>query len=139
MIVAGVLVVDSVTKWWASTGLHRSINPGGFVSLEHSLNSGLSFSALRSHSWLVITLSIAVLIGLVRAIQRSGGTGSCVALALIFGGGFSNLIDRLLHGGEVTDFLGIGNWFFCNGADVAISVGVALLIVQVCMGRKVLR
>lgn len=57
-----------------------------------------------------------------------------VALSLIAGGGLSNLIDRIAHGGHVIDFLNIGldgvRTGIFNIADVAIMVGVISLIVR---------
>lgn len=55
-----------------------------------------------------------------------------VGAALVCGGGLSNLIDRLLQDGNVTDFLNIGvgpvRTGIFNGADVALMVGVATLV-----------
>ena len=45
----------------------------------------------------------------------------------------------MTHQGSVTDFLQVGSLFVCNVADIAISIGVLVVIVQVCTGRKVLR
>jgi signal peptidase II len=57
-----------------------------------------------------------------------------VALSLIAGGGLSNLIDRIAHGGYVIDFLNIGLGGLRTGifniADVAIMVGAISLIVR---------
>ncbi len=54
------------------------------------------------------------------------------ALALVIGGGTSNLIDRLYYGGYVVDFLNVGvgsvRTGIFNFADVFIMVGVLLLI-----------
>ena len=50
-----------------------------------------------------------------------------VAIALIVGGGVSNLIDRLRYGGYVVDFLNVGIGSLRTGifnvADMAIMVG----------------
>jgi signal peptidase II len=52
---------------------------------------------------------------------------TAIALSLIAGGGLSNLIDRLVFGGYVVDFLNIGLGSLRTGifnvADVAIMVG----------------
>ncbi|HXC20398.1 MAG TPA: signal peptidase II, partial [Steroidobacteraceae bacterium] len=57
-----------------------------------------------------------------------------IALALIAGGGISNLIDRLLYGGRVTDFLNVGIGSLRTGifnvADMAILAGALLLILN---------
>lgn len=55
-----------------------------------------------------------------------------LALSLFIGGGTSNLLDRLLHGGYVVDFINIGigpvRTGIFNVADVAISLGMILLV-----------
>jgi signal peptidase II len=57
-----------------------------------------------------------------------------IALSLIAGGGFSNLVDRMVYGGHVVDFLNIGYGSLRTGifniADVAIMVGATILIVR---------
>ena len=57
------------------------------------------------------------------------------ALALVLGGAVGNMLDRIFRGGEVIDFIemGIGprlRWPAYNLADVAVTVGVALLVVE---------
>jgi signal peptidase II len=53
-----------------------------------------------------------------------------VSVALIVGGGVSNLIDRLRYGGYVVDFLNVGigpvRTGIFNVADMAIMVGVVM-------------
>ena len=65
-----------------------------------------------------------------RALSLWGITGG----ALIVGGGFSNLIDRLFHNGAVVDFLNIGigkvRTGIFNLADVAIMAGIGLLLIE---------
>ena len=57
-----------------------------------------------------------------------------LALALILAGGASNLIDRLIHGGYVVDFINLGVGSLRTGifnvADIAITVGVLVLLIQ---------
>jgi signal peptidase II len=53
-----------------------------------------------------------------------------VSIALVVGGGVSNLIDRLRYGGYVVDFLNVGIGSLRTGifnvADMAIMAGVLL-------------
>ena len=63
-----------------------------------------------------------------------------IALALILGGALGNLYDRVIHG-KVTDFILVHwqqSWFFpaFNIADSAITVGAALLLLDMFFGRK---
>ena len=55
-------------------------------------------------------------------------------LSLGAGGGLSNWLDRLLHGGAVTDFVSLGLGPLRTGvfnlADVFIVAGVALLLLH---------
>jgi len=60
--------------------------------------------------------------------------GAPVALALLAGGGTSNLLDRLLYDGRVTDFLNVGIGSLRTGifnlADMAIMAGALLLVLK---------
>lgn len=56
------------------------------------------------------------------------------ALALVLSGGSSNLIDRFANDGYVVDFINLGigqiRTGIFNVADVAISVGFLMLLLQ---------
>ena len=104
-------------------------NPGSFLSLGASLPEHLRFT--------LFTAAVAILlVGLVCAslFARRLSTARFVALALVAGGGISNLIDRLLYDGRVTDFLNVGigslRTGIFNAADMAIMAGVLLLILR---------
>jgi signal peptidase II len=104
-------------------------NPGSFLSLGASLPPQLRFT--------LFTAAVAIiLIGLVCAalFARRLSTSRFVALALVAGGGISNLIDRLLNNGRVTDFLNVGIGSLRTGifnlADMAILAGALLLVLK---------
>jgi signal peptidase II len=104
-------------------------NPGSFLSLGASLPEQLRFT--------LFTAAVAVvLVGLVCAalFARRLSTARFVALALVAGGGISNLIDRLLYDGRVTDFLNVGIGALRTGifnlADMAILAGALLLLLK---------
>ena len=63
--------------------------------------------------------------------SREPSLSSLVGLALVFAGGISNFTDRLVHGGQVVDFLNLGlgplRTGIFNVADVAIVAGTLLL------------
>jgi signal peptidase II len=110
-----------------SLRLQLTENPGSFLSLGASLPQQLRFA-------LFTAVVAALLIGLVCAalFARRLSTARFVALALIAGGGISNLIDRLLYDGRVTDFLNVGIGSLRTGifniADMAILGGALLMI-----------
>jgi signal peptidase II len=65
---------------------------------------------------------------------RKGGIswGAVVGFSLIAGGGAGNLIDRLLRGGRVGDFIMVGIGSVRTGifnlADLAVLAGCAVLL-----------
>lgn len=109
-------------------------NAGAFLSFGSSLPAGVRF-------W---GLTVGVSLGLLGLfawllVSRRISAGGSAALSLVVGGGISNLLDRLVHGGEVTDFIVIGIGRFRTGvfnfADLAISAGTVILLVSARRGR----
>jgi signal peptidase II len=47
-----------------------------------------------------------------------------------------NLIDRIFNGGQVTDFISVGNFAVFNVADSFITVGVVILLIGVWLEDK---
>jgi len=68
---------------------------------------------------------------------RSGGRHTLlpVAIGLLAGGALSNLFDRVRQG-HVTDFLQVSRFPVFNLADVAITVGVILLLITLTSGAR---
>jgi signal peptidase II len=129
------LLHSGVTESLFSDSLRLQLtqNPGSFLSLGASLPEQLRF--------ILFTATVAViLIGLVCAALFAGrlSTTRFVALALVAGGGISNLIDRLLYDGRVTDFLNVGIGSLRTGifnfADMAILSGALLLLLRMRAG-----
>lgn len=60
---------------------------------------------------------------------------SILGLSLIFGGGISNLIDRI-NLGCVRDFVTLGNFPSFNLADSVITLGALIIIGQVFLKKK---
>ena len=101
-------------------------NPGAFMSLGAGLPSGL-------RNLIFLGLVPLLLVAICAIALRSGFSsgGSLLGLALVAGGGIANWLDRLQHGGAVTDFVSLGLGSFRTGvfnlADVSVVAGVALL------------
>jgi signal peptidase II len=107
--------------------LDLSYNAGAFLGL----GSGMP-DDVRS---IVFSVGVAcVLLGLLAyaLFSNSEPPAARTALALVFGGGASNLIDRFVFDGHVTDFLNVGIGSLRTGifniADMAISAGVVYLL-----------
>ena len=138
-----IVVIDQVTKAMvrAMVPVHDSVTViPGFMDFTHVLNSGAAFGILNGADFPFKTVLIAVI-----AMAALVGVGTYAAslshhqliarlgLALIIGGAAGNLIDRILAG-SVVDFVDVywrthHFWAF-NVADSAISVGVAIMILD---------
>ena len=139
-VVATTISCDQVSKHVAST--HLMDGPGqsylgDSLRLEYSENNG-AFLGLGAGlpRWARTTLfSIgtgALLIGcVVAALTRHLRGVALFGLWLLFAGGLSNLVDRVVAG-RVVDFLNVGigpvRTGIFNVADMAIMLGVALLL-----------
>ena len=143
LIVAAVVVLDQLTKRAVqrSIGLHES-RPliDGFLSLTHGRNPGIAFGVLSEGGFPFQATALTVL-GLVVVVALSAYAMRVppdqklrlTALSLVVGGAIGNLIDRVRYG-SVVDFIhvywGRHQWPDFNVADSAISVAVALLILE---------
>lgn len=147
--IAGVIVaLDQATK--ASVRAHIApfdsigLIPN-WLRLVHAENSGAAFSFLADANPLLrglvlIGISAAVLAFVVSTLwKRQQPTLTAVALALVMGGAFGNLWDRIIRH-TVTDFIEVyhGDWSFpaFNAADSAITVGAALLVIELLFARR---
>jgi len=147
--IAGLVVLlDQLTKYLVMQRfrLHESVRViPGFFDLAYVRNPGAAFGILAgaSGAWrsaFFIIVSLAAL-GVVAALVRTAHDRlPLVAFALIGGGALGNLIDRVRFG-EVVDFI---EWYYrsyhwptFNIADSAITVGVALLAIDMLFPRKV--
>lgn len=116
-----------------------------FFNLCHVRNTGAAFSFLsEAGGWqayffiaLALLLSVALLFWLWR--ERYGSPIVSLSLSLVLGGALGNCFDRLFRG-SVVDFLdfylGVYHWPAFNVADIAICVGVALLIASEFWPKK---
>jgi signal peptidase II len=153
LIAAMVFFFDRVTKVLIERNVSvwdtRSVIPGLF-NIVHTKNRGAAFGMLSDGSsevrtFLLIGVSVLVLIFIAVLLlqpSRAGFSGSkmtMIGLSLVLGGAIGNIYDRIASG-MVTDFLEfyLGQWHFAafNIADSAITVGAALLLLDMWMSRK---
>ncbi len=136
-----VIVVDQLTKYIASTSLDMyqpiAVMPMFNWTLMH--NPGAAFSFLANESgwqrWffavIAVVVSIVIFIWIKKLEQHE--KWQAIALALILGGAIGNVIDRIWLG-YVVDFIQVyyQQWYWpaFNIADSAISIGVAMIIIE---------
>lgn len=110
-----------------------------FFNITVAHNTGGAWSILNNHSYLFIIFSVIALIVLIRFMfQFKNNLRNNIAFACTVAGIMSNLADRLFLGyvRDFLDFTVLGyDYPIFNIADIAIVVGVLLLIVAILKGE----
>jgi signal peptidase II len=135
-LLAGALVLlDQYTKHLVRTNLsvNESWNPwpwlAPYARILHIQNTGAAFGLFKEAGLFFTIVAVVVSAVIIVYAQRlpAGLWWMRVALGMQLGGAVGNLIDRLIFGFTVTDFISVGNFAIFNVADASISLGVALL------------
>ena len=134
-LAALVVLLDQLSKFFVSRNLAPSdsievIKNVFFITLVQ--NTGAAFGIFKNQTIFFSIVSVAAIFFIIFFIRtkRETSTITDVAIALILGGAFGNLIDRL-RVGYVTDFLDFRIWPVFNIADSAITIGSFLLILGI--------
>ena len=111
------------------TFLHDTIrlqfieNQGAFLGVGSTIPSGIR-SILLVFFVGVFLLSMLIYLFMQNHFRKN----QIISLSFVVGGGFGNLIDRILNQGRVVDFMNIGIGSLRTGifnvADVAITLGI---------------
>lgn len=143
LVGAAVVVVDQLTKWWASTELVDGpiAIVDGWFQLRLTFNTGASFSLFSGGGQLIALIVIGVVVMIFYVLGDASRRIEAVALGLVLGGAVGNLIDRVFRGsglldGAVVDFIDFSFFATFNFADIAINVGVLLLFVAAFWKRS---
>lgn len=147
-LVPVVVLVDQVTKWlvlaeprFNALGCLDRMEPCGQILVPGPLNltmlwnRGMSYGLFQSDGigrWILAAVMLAIALGFLAWLLKAEGRWLKLALAMVIGGAFGNLIDRVRFG-AVVDFIDANGLFFpwvFNVADTAISVGAVLLFVD---------
>lgn len=140
LIALSTVIIDQITKVIARNTLGpaeelsylgntviflHTENTGAFLSLGSQLPEYVRFmifSVLVGAGLIYVTYSLIK--------DKTMETYETIAWAMIIGGGFGNLIDRVFRG-SVTDFLNMGigglRTGIFNAADVAVTTGAIIL------------
>jgi signal peptidase II len=146
IITGGVLVLDQLTKYWAAAALRSGgeiIVIRGLVSFNYTENSGIAFGMLNDGNvkWPLVAISTAAISLVLFYMMRTEASNRLllVALSLLAAGISGNLIDRIRMG-SVIDFIEVYyktfRWPVFNIADTAISIGAALLAIDLFLAPR---
>jgi signal peptidase II len=141
-IAAVVILADQASKWWAEANLgNGEVIPviGDLIRFVLVYNPGAAFSIGSNFTWIFAVLAAAAVVWITVLTWRVESRGWMIALGLLLGGAATHLGDRLFRDpgfarGHVVDFIGYGNLFIGNVADIAIFAGAIMLAVLTLKG-----
>jgi len=132
VIVVGVLLLDQITKIIVQMKIppFQSINLiNNWFLLTYTQNYGAAFSILQSQRLflILITLVVFAVLWFYRHQLAKYPTIFHYGLAIALGGTLGNFVDRIWLG-YVRDFIDLRIWPVFNVADIAIFIGVGLIV-----------
>lgn len=140
-----VALADQATKWWMA-GLilprqGRPIELLPFFNLVEVWNRGVSFGMFSGaqSAWVLVAVAAVISLGLLWWLARAESGMTALSIGLVLGGALGNVVDRLRLGAvfDFLDFHALGwHWPAFNLADSAITVGVALLLLEGLSGAR---
>lgn len=130
-IAIAVVVLDRTLKRLTPTLLDRGTAwPGEDwpFRLVHVVNRGAAFGKLQGQtSLLVVASAIGIVLFGYMLVQHQQRPATQLGLALGLGGAVANFIDRATSG-EVIDSIKVDYWPAFNLADVALTLGIGLIL-----------
>ena len=131
LVCGAVVALDQLTKGLVREHVARGdrVEVLPFLDLANTRNQGVAFGLAGDVSPVVIAVALALLVALLAFLSLRPGADPLVWLpaGLLVGGAFGNLADRV-RDGAVTDWIDFPAWPTFNLADVAIVVGVLMLV-----------
>ena len=135
---------DLLTKNYALNHLiiNHSLSINNFLNFTLAFNYGAAFSFLSDaggwQRWFFIAFSFIVII-IISYMMIYDENSPYIAFSFVIGGALGNLNDRIIYG-YVIDFIefyyNTFYWPIFNIADVAISIGVILLLHNIIFNKK---
>lgn len=132
----GIIALDHIVKWLVVThmaiGQRITVIPGVF-GLASARNRGAAFSLLEGQQGLLITVTAAVLIGIILYMRKTYREKKVLSygLAILWGAAFGNFIDRVISGAVVDMFeLTFIDFAIFNVADTCLWIGLGLILLD---------
>ncbi|MFV9875350.1 MAG: signal peptidase II [Rickettsiales endosymbiont of Dermacentor nuttalli] len=145
LVVFITIIADQISKQYVINTIVLSSESKvitSFLNFVLVKNEGITFGLFNNvvNSAIIFSvLAIIITFMLIIWLLREKKLPLKIALSLIIGGAIGNIIDRL-HYGAVIDFIDLHinhyHWYSFNVADVAICLGVSVLIFDNLCGIK---
>lgn len=137
LIASVVVILDQITKYLVRNSMYLGQSIPliqDIFHITHVQNPGAAFGILAYRTGFFILIGVLVVF-FIFYFWKQVGEGKLLlkfALSLQLGGAIGNLVDRIYFG-QVTDFFDFRVFPVFNIADIAISVGVALLMLEIIL------
>lgn len=128
-------VIDQIIKSLSLVYLINIPIIPNILSLTYAKNYGVAFSMLREKRIIIIAISILLISFLIYVLKKDYISKNKdtwlvnIAFGILFGGILGNLFDRIVRG-FVIDYINVSFFSIFNLADIAITFGVVLLIID---------
>jgi len=135
LIIVGILLWDQASKLY----IVQTMEPGMSISVLENIfyityvkNYGAAFGILQHQTGLFIAIAILLVLAVLYYYPRlpTGYRWLRIGIGLQIGGALGNMLDRM-HNGYVIDFFDFRVWPVFNIADMAIVIGVGLLLWEI--------
>ena len=127
-----VLVCDQGTKTAALEYFGRRSHDviEGVLSFDVSFNPGGVFGIGQTMPELFLVATAIVIVAILVWVRNLEDRSWAIPLGMVLGGGLGNVTDRVVRGfdGQVVDFIDLHVWPVFNVADMAIVIGVGLVL-----------
>lgn len=139
------LVADQATKTlviaWAGQWPQPLHPVAPFLDFVALWNYGISYGLFpqgETGRWVLVAIKVAAALLFTVWLSRARGRLEAFGLGLLIGGAIGNAVDRVVYG-AVFDFVSLHafgyRWYVFNVADVAVVVGVGLLLYDAFFSR----
>jgi signal peptidase II len=139
--------LDQGFKYWAlfvaDVATRQPLRLAPFFDIILVWNPGISYSLFPADSvrarYVLLALALTATGMLAFWLWRARHVLTSIALGLLVGGALGNAIDRYCYGAVADFFLfhvGRFSWYVFNIADVAIAVGVAVLLLESVIAKE---
>ncbi len=128
-------VIDQIIKSLSLVYLINIPIIPNILSLTYAKNYGIAFSMLLEKRIIIIVISILLISFLIYVLKKDYILKNKdtwlvnIAFGILFGGIVGNLFDRIVRG-FVIDYINVSFFSIFNLADIAITFGVVLLIID---------
>lgn len=141
-VAAAAILLDQATKRVAEVVLDRGVEVpflGSGVGWQLIYNPGGAYG-IAMPSWFFLLVTVVVTVIVVRNLPHAPGVRAAWAYGLLLAGALGNALDRVFRSGDpgdprffhghVVDFVAWGSFPRFNVADAAITIGFALLVLD---------